>query len=419
MIVRISRYILIVVSIVVMAIYLPDLYWLFFDVKTSSPYVSYSPVDSMFIMYRHGDNGLVFYDEEGNTYTREEYEEKLPLFYYMQLIADGRMPDSLHGIPLDPNEIKTNRNNHRIRTYTHDVPQIPLYPLLESESGRVTLEFPDEFFRITDKGMEFVNSKTKKVNKEKSALFTDALKNADFQFPAKRVYTNPTTRKPFDEGCFVIDNKNEFYHIKRAKDQPVVRNTRLPEEINICYMLVSENNLKEYYGIIISEDNRLFFLTYDNYKLVELPTKGIYKVGEMTVVITTDLFFRQVTLNKNDGIDVFVTDRNYNLIDEYHESWKPREAYPQGKVARAIFPFSLSAEDDSSAYVGLYSEWHFPLAWIGNLISLLLFALFVKKEGRTWKGAIPELILVTLTGIYGLIACMVYIYVPLWRSERK
>ncbi|KUK88437.1 MAG: hypothetical protein XE04_1962 [Marinimicrobia bacterium 46_43] len=369
MIVRISRYTLILVAVVVMAIYLPDFYWLLFDVKTPSPYVSYSPVDSVFIMYRREGNDLVFRDEAGNTYTRDEYEAKLPFFYYMQLISDGRMPESLHGIELDVNEIKKNRNMHRLRSLMLDVPQIPLYPLLESESGRVNLEFPDEYFRITDEGMEFINSISRKVDKEMSALFTQALEEKGFEFPAKMIFTNPTTRKAFDEGCFVVDSKDHLYHIKKTKGQPVVVNTHFP--------------------------------------------------GKATLRITTDLFFRQVTLDKEDGIDVFVTDRDYNLIDEYHESWKTREEYPQGKVARAIFPFSASLNDGSSAYVGLYTDWHFPLAWIGNIIALLIFVFFLKKEDRKLKKSIPELLLVAVTGLYGLIACMVYIYVPLWRSERK
>lgn len=419
MIVRISRYTLILVAVVVMAIYLPDFYWLFFDVKTPSPYVSFSPVDSMFIMYRREDNDLVFRDEEGNTYTRDEYEAKLPFFYYMQLISDGRMPESIHGIELDVNEIKKNRNMHRIRSYQLDIPQIPLYPLLESESGRVRLEFPDEYFRITDEGMEFVNSINREVDQDMSALFTQALKEKGFEFPAKKIFTNPTTRKVFDEGCFVVDSKDDLYHIKKAKGQPVVANTHFPNDIKIRYMMVSENTLREYYGTVISEDDRIYFLTYDNYKLIELPTKGAYNSGKATLLITTDLFFRQVTLDKEDGIDVFVTDRDYNLIDEYHESWKTREEYPQGKVARAIFPFSVSLNDGSSTYVGLYTDWHFPLAWIGNLIALLIFVFFLKKEDRKLKKSIPELLLVAVTGLYGLIACMVYIYVPLWRSERK
>lgn len=419
MIVRISRYTLIIVAVIVMAIYLPDFYWLFFDVKTPSPYVSYSPVDSVFIMYRREANDLVFRDEAGNTYTRDEYEAKLPFFYYMQLISDGRMPESIHGIELDVNEIKRNRNMHRLRSYQLDIPQIPLYPLLESESGRVRLEFPDEYFRITDKGMEFINSISRDVDKEMSALFTNVLKEAGFEFPAKKIFTNPTTRKAFDEGCFVVDGKDDLYHIKKAKGQPVVANTNFPKDIKIRHMMVSENVLKEYYGTIISEDDKIYFLTYGDYNPIELPTKGAYDSGKATLLITTDLFFRQVTLDKEDGIDVFVTDRDYNLIDEYHEFWDTREAYTQGKIARAIFPFSISLNDGSTTYVGLYTDWHFPLAWIGNLIALLIFIGFLKKEERLLKKSVPELILVALTGLYGLIACLVYIYVPIWRTEGK
>lgn len=419
MIVRISRYTLILVAVLVMSIYLPDLYWLFFDVKTHSPYVSFSPVDSMFIMYRRGDDGLEFTDVKGNTYNREEYEEKLPFFYYMQLISDGRMPESIHGIELEVNEIKRNRNMHRIKPYQLDQPLIPLYPLLESESGRVRLEFPEEFFRIKNERMEFINSVSRKMDKELTEKFTQALNEQGFEFPSKAVYINPTTRKPFDEGCFVVDSKEDLYHIKKAKGEPVVHKTGFPKDIKIRSLIVAENNLKEYYGVIVSEDDRLFFLTYDNYTPVELPTKDCYDSRYANVVITVDLFFRQVTIQKDDGIDVFVTDREYNLIDEYHESWDTRDDYPQGTVAKAIFPFTLTLNDGSTTYISFFSTWNFPLALIGNVIALVLFMIVLKKEERSYKSAIPELILVAFTGLYGLIACLVYIYVPLWRPERK
>jgi hypothetical protein len=419
MIVRISRYTLILVAVLVMSIYLPDLYWLFFDVKTHSPYVSFSPVDSVFIMYRRGDDGLEFTDVKGNTYNRDEYEEKLPFFYYMQLISDGRMPETIHGIQLDVNEIKRNRNMHRIKSYQLDQPQIPLYPLLESESGRVRLEFPEEYFRINNERMEFINSVSRNVDKDLTESFTQALKETGFEFPSKAVYINPTTLKPFDEGCFVVDGKDDLYHIKKAKGEPVVRATGFPKDIAIRSIMVAENNLKEYYGLVVSENDRLFFLTYDNYTPVELPTKGCYDSHYSNVIIMTDLFFRQVTIQKDDGIDVFVTDREYNLLDEYHESWDTRDEYFQGKVAKAIFPFTLTLHDGSSTFVGLFSTWNFPLALIGNVIALILFMVFLKKEERDYKTAIPEIILVAVTGVYGLIACLVYIYVPLWRPEKN
>jgi hypothetical protein len=419
MIVRLSRYTLILVAVLVMSVYLPDLYWIFFDVKTNTPYLSYSPVDSVFIMSRRGDDGQIFVDADGNTYDRDEYEAKLPFFYYMQLISDGRMPESIHGVKLDPNEIKRNRNMHRIRPYQLDQPLIPLYPLLESESGRVRLEFPEEFFRIQNKRMEFINSVTKKIDEDLTERFTQALIDNGFEFPAKSVFMNPTTRKAFDEGCFIIDGKDELYHVKKAKGQPVVNKANFPASIPIRSIIVSENVLKEYYGVVVSDDDRLFFLTYDNYKPVELPTMGYYDSHYSTVIITTDLFFRQVSIQNNDRIDVFVTDRDYNLLDEYHESWKTRDDYFQGKVANFLFPFTLTLYDGSTTFVGLFTTWNFPLALIGNLIALIVFMFFLKKEERTFKSAIPELILVTVTGFYGLIACLVYIYVPLWRPERK
>lgn len=418
MIVRISRYILILLAVLVMGSFLPDFYWLFFDVKSDIPAIEYTHIDSSFIFIRHNDNSTQYRDGEGNALTREEYEAALPLYYYMQLISDGKMPDSLNGAALDLNEIKRNRNMHRVRPYQLDMPAIMFYPLLESKSGRVRLEMPNDYFRIKDR-MEFVDCTTQTVEEEKSQTFSSALDAAGFSYPAKKIFGNPTTRKAFDEGYFVIDNKDQLFHIKMVQGEPFVKNTNFPKDVPINTIIVSENGLREYYGLLISDDNKIYFLTYDNYALTELPTGGYYNRKDCQLVVTTNLLYRTVMIRNNRQLDYYVTDRNYQILDEYHESWKTRDDYFVGTLAKIIFPFSVAQEDDSSLYVNFYWNFNYPLAFIGNLIALLLFYVHLKRKERTIMSAIPEIVLIAFTGFYGLIAVLVYIYVPLWRNEPK
>ena len=42
-----------------------------------------------------------------------------------------------------------------------------------SMSGRVDLSMPDDVFRVTSKGLEFIGMKTNTVDTDKSQLFTE------------------------------------------------------------------------------------------------------------------------------------------------------------------------------------------------------------------------------------------------------
>ena len=97
--------------------------------------------------------GLIRRDQSGNNYTQEQTDSILPLFYVRQLMADERFPDSLMGVPVSPRQVQITNFNFRVSAADINAPSVPLYPLLESMSGRVDLKMPDDVFRITPHGI--------------------------------------------------------------------------------------------------------------------------------------------------------------------------------------------------------------------------------------------------------------------------
>ena len=71
-----------------------------------------------------------------------------------------------------------------------DAPAPTLWPLLESQSGKVNLAMPEDYFRI-EKRMEFIVARTNEINEEKSRLFTEALTAEGFIFPANTEIGHP------------------------------------------------------------------------------------------------------------------------------------------------------------------------------------------------------------------------------------
>ena len=97
---KISRIILVLVAILILAVTLPMLYWMAFEKPIKKPVVFYSCIDDDFFILRAG-TPATFEDNKGNKYTREKYVQKLPMMNFQQLMVSGMMPDSIKGIDMD------------------------------------------------------------------------------------------------------------------------------------------------------------------------------------------------------------------------------------------------------------------------------------------------------------------------------
>jgi len=257
MLTRIARLMMIVVVIFVAAIYLPEFYWKIFDKNIRTPQVYYSAVHEEFFLGKNDGKKYIRCDLKGNNYTREEFERKLPLLHYRQLVMDGDMPEYIQDRKINLEEVRLNRLFKRVKPHTLDQPQINLYPLFESQSGRVQLSMPDEMFRITDR-MEFITAATNQINEELTELFTIELIAQGFRFPAQYIAGNPNTKKPFDEGYFVVDASNEVFQIKMIQGQPFCWKTGIPTDLEIQSIIIGEMSLREFYGMLITKTSDVY-----------------------------------------------------------------------------------------------------------------------------------------------------------------
>ena len=159
MLTKVARFLLLTIIVIVCANFLPELFWMKFEKSISTPYISYSPVVEDFILSRAGKDGMILSDTKENIYTREQYDSLLPFQNYRQLAALNKMPDSIKGTEIRLDSVRLNGFTFRIKPAAIKFPDTGLFSLIESKSGRLKLEFPDDFFRITDR-IEFVDSKT-------------------------------------------------------------------------------------------------------------------------------------------------------------------------------------------------------------------------------------------------------------------
>lgn len=405
--VKISRYFLVIAGILAFSVVLPELYWMAFAKPVNRPFVMYSCIENDFLFQRTENGESIRKDTRGNTYSREEFEQRLPLMYTRQLLISKTMPDSINGIELDMHLININNSTFRLRPVDTDSPKPGLYPLFESQSGRANLELPDDFFRITWR-MEFVDAETNRVLEEKSRMFSAVLYKRGFQFPAKSINGLPTTRKSCDEGYLVVDAANQLFHIKMKKGEPFVKKVDLPDGLRFKHISCVDFRNKNFYAYLFTDENNLYILTQDDYELVELPV-GEMNPEEFEIQIFGDLFHYHVIARGEDFFRVVALDASYRKVDEYTETWPGRMERKEGKIFQAVFPGQISLTNPKSAFVNFYVLVNPSFYWI--LVSLILVAaqlVIVRKRKIPFKNQWVDLCLIAVSGIFGFFAVNIF-----------
>ena len=404
--VRISRYILVLAAVIGLAVAMPNLYWTIMEKPVNSPFVMYSCVDNTF-MIQHTTPTLVREDLKGNKYTREEYEQKLPLMYNVQLSSNGTMPDSINGVAMDMRVLRKARSNYKYQPKSMDSPQPGIYPLFESQSGRVNLEMPNDFFRIRNR-IEFIEATSNKVDEEKSSIFTAALTKRGFTFPALLIAGLPTTRKSCDEGYLVTDANNQLFHLKMEKGKPYVKNVKLPENLSFKWIECVDFANKLYYAYLISATNEIYVLFQDTYELLKLPVSGFNPEVDVLKILG-DLFHYNVIIEGDSYLKAVVLDSKFSKVDEYSEKWEDKYHRKEGKIFDFIFPFELTLKSETSRFIDFRLNHSSGYYWL--LLSMLLVGLevyWIRRMKNKITDHLLDLGIIVVTGIFGFISVNIF-----------
>ncbi|MDE6857785.1 MAG: DUF4857 domain-containing protein [Alistipes sp.] len=303
--------IFLVATVVVLLLWQIPWWTNFLTARTSKvPFTLYSSVLGDFISTeRIDEKSIVRHDRAGNVFTQEEVDSLLPFFHMRQLVADGRFPEQVCGVDVTPHEVQRTSFSFRISPSDINATAAGLYPLLESMSGRVDLAMPDDVFRITGSGVEFIRMDDNAIDAGKSRNFTDALLRKGFRFPARSVAGNPTARKEYDEGYLLTDADGRLFHLKQQCGRPYVRAIELPEGCDIRHMFVTEFRDRSLLGFLVDAEGR-FIVLRRSYELIpaQLPpfdpaTEGMTIIGNMldwTVCTRTASADRYTALRADD-----------------------------------------------------------------------------------------------------------------------
>ena len=402
---KISKILLIAVSIVPLAWFLPDFYDVLFKDSVRPPYVVYSAVSQDFYFFRSGKKGLT--DREGNRYTEQQSDSLLPLFYYRQLYSQGKMPDTVRGVEIRPKMFKVSNYTVRLKSKDLDGPQIPLQPLFESVLRRGKLSFPHDVFRI-NKRMEFLDCASNQVNEKKSEAFTRALNEAGFQYPAARIYGNPSARKAYDWGYFVIDSSEKLFHVRMRNGLPLVKAVKLPEGVKkVARVQVTEQSSRRYYALVLSEAGNVYYLRSKSYQWVQFPIPPI-DVYHENISISGNPLYQTIRVVGKGRVKAYAVTKDFKLENEYSEELPVWENSGKGRVKQYLFPFELSAFRAGSTFVNFHLK---NFSWQAVFVNML-FSLLIVFWGRKRKQPANKLMLsfavCLVAGVYGFVGAAVF-----------
>ena len=291
-------YIIGALALVVIVWLLPALYELVSPRMDKTPFVVYSCLDSTFIKMEVQDKQVHYIDFRGQEFTKYQADSLLPLFAFRQLVAEGRLPDSLYGVALTPKLIQQNAFHFKTSPKQLNKPAVGLYTMLESASGRVDLQLPPDVFRLTKDGLEFIDCETNTVNKAKSLSFSRELTKHGFTFPVQLIWGNGTTRKDYDNGFLLTDQNERLFQLKMVKGTPWVREIKVSGE-RLAFsgkwiqVFTLEPANRQLIGLVVDDAYQLYAVRSNG----ELAHIGIdaYDPQAMQITITGDLFHWTIT----------------------------------------------------------------------------------------------------------------------------
>lgn len=261
---RLSRLFLILILAFLAVWQLPWCYAFLTAKASRQPFVMYSSLLGDFLLTGYDDaSGLTRRDTQGRTYTEQETDSLLPLFYMRQLMADERFPDTLFGRAISPREVQQTSFSFRVRPSVVNAPVAGIYFLMESRPKRVDLQMPDDAFRFTREGIEFITMETNTVDADKSARFTRVMREKGFCFPPRQVAGNPTTQKDYDNGYLLLDARGQMFHLKCVVGQPYVKPLSLPSDVEPQHVFVTEFRDRKLLGFMTDAQHRLYAVRAD------------------------------------------------------------------------------------------------------------------------------------------------------------
>ena len=320
--------ILVALSVIVLSWFLPWLYSIIFPVGVSDPFIAYSPVSRQMIVSETGQEknpAIYALDAEGKRipglYSKEQRDSLLPQIYFTQLMAREQMPDSIDGIELTVPALK--HGQWVFTSLPRDINKVQpeVYLMMESMPARIDLEDPKEVFRFRNGRVEFIDMETNGIVEGRTRRFTDIFTERDFRLPVRSASANVTSRKPYDEGYLMVDDRGDIFHLKMQAGRPYMMKIRKPDSIDARQVFIMENVDTHHLGLMTDANDNLYVIEREGYRICPLAVGKVDPTKDR-ISIVKNMFNWVVKISNSDGARWTVLDSDdYSKLADYNISY--------------------------------------------------------------------------------------------------
>lgn len=350
-----------------------------FSSPHESPLTLYSPVTHDFATFSfEGIDGIAGYDIAGNPYTERQFDSIMPTVYARQLAQEGRLPATIDGREVSVQSIEQSNFVFRALPTEKNRPQIGLYQLLNAASCHSGLGMPDDLFRITDCGIEFVSMEHNGILPRKSERYTTALTNNGFAFPARCIAGNATTHKPYDNGYLLIDSNGKAFQMKQlCHGRPFVRRVNSPDSLQFAQAYVTEFPDRRFVGFLADTQGIFYAIDARDYSLHRLPLAPT-NLDEERLIVVGDMFYWTVILDRGNHEHLTAIDAQTLATVAEHDSDYPDASWQRAR--RWIFPFRLTFTSPNDRFTAPHLRDCSAQALLLNAVCALAYMLLRRSE---------------------------------------
>ena len=288
-------------------------------------YIFYSNVVKDFVYQKnYGGHKFEYGIKDKRTFDKAEYESYLPFVYWRNLDIQKKLPIVIDKKEYDKKTIKDSRLGFSYNPSMLKPLEIDLFPLLNPQSDKGMIVFPEEAFTITSLGatvyaydnITHTDHKHKIINKRVVSLGNEMnteLKKKGFVYPSKHIWGKATNMKPYDKGYLILDQKDQLFNLYMVDNTIHVKKISYPKGIDIAFIKISENKQKKLSGYAIDTNSNFYLLSWD-FKFVKLDLEKFdYKKMKLKLISNPLNYL----IRYDNGIDYYGTlylkDEHLNL----------------------------------------------------------------------------------------------------------
>ncbi len=429
---RIAGFCMYALSICFFAWAFPMFYSLLFVKVVDKTHMFYSPVGNNMVYTEqilerdvkaeeksenhHSD--VVYKNEKDDYFTRNEFEAQIPFIYYRNMELRKLLPMTLHGKAFDSATIQKARRVLEMpaRLLDDNVYKEKIYPLIDANPGQVALVLPADRVRFSGSEFQFIDSDLNAVDAEQSKVYTQSLLDKGFTFPAKGVWGNFTTFKPYEGGVFVVDAAGKTFQIIRRSNKLEIIQMPFPASVVPKKIVIAEAKDRKYLGLVLDTKERMYLLHEKDFKLTHIPTPNYVSAGMDFKLIMDPLFITAVYSD-----DAYIYASAFNNAENLAQALEPLHSFKHqmsrnkstviSKTADVLFPFSLSFNDLHSNK----GQWILKISPMYVGFTLLFNAALAVAYGLLFRRHSPRRVFIQ-SGIIVILG--VYIFIPFLLMEQ-